>query len=74
MLKTSILSTILAMSGPSTQNAENEAPETHSGNIWAQAAKMLKMNTRAGKAVRLHTFETPSQGFDEKTREGTPEP
>ena len=70
MLKLSILSIILAMSGPSTQHAENEAPDTHSGNIWAQAAKMLKMNTRAGKAVRLHTFETPSRGVDEKPREG----
>ena len=71
MLQTSILSIILAMSGPSTQHAENEAPETHSGNIWAQAAKMLKMNIRAGKVVRLHTFETPSRGLEEKPRSPT---
>ena len=63
MLKMSILNVILAIYGPSTQHTENDAPETHSGNMWAQAAKMLKMNIRAGKAVRLHTFETPSQGF-----------
>ena len=74
MLETSILTIILAISGSSTQHAKNTPPDTHSGNIWAQAAKMLKMNIRAGKAVRLHTFETPSRGFDEKPREGTPEP
>ena len=71
MLKMMILSVILAISGPSTQHTENDAPETHSGNMWAQAAKMLKMNIRAGKAVRLHTFETPSRGFEEKTQSPT---
>jgi len=28
---------------PGNPNAQNELPETHSGNIWRQAAKMLKM-------------------------------
>ena len=29
---------------------------------------------QGGKPVGLHTFETPSRGLAEKTREGTPEP
>ena len=74
MLKMRILSVILAISGPSTQHAENEAPETYSGSVWAQAAKMLKMNIRAGKAVRLHTFEIRSRGFEGQSRSPTPEP
>ena len=72
MHKTRILSIILAISGSSIQHAKNTPPDTHSGNIWAQAAKMVKMNIRAGKAVRLHTFETPSLGFEEKPRSPTP--
>ena len=71
MLKTNILSIILAISGSSTQHAKHTPPDTHSGNTWAQAAKMLKMNIRAGKAVRLYTFETPSRGLEEKPRSPT---
>ena len=29
--------------GPGPQSAQNEVPETHSGHIWAQAGKVLKM-------------------------------
>ena len=36
--------------------------------IWAQAAKMLKINVWAGTAVRLHTFETPSRGLEGTTK------
>ena len=52
----SLLRPILAISGqasrgpfwphlaPGRQIAQNETPEAHSGNIWPQAAKMLKMS------------------------------
>ncbi len=29
---------------PGSQNTQNEPPEAHSGHIWRQAAKMLKMS------------------------------
>ncbi len=29
---------------PGSQNAQNEPPEAHSGHIWHQAAKMLKVS------------------------------
>jgi len=44
MLKLSLLRLILAVSGTSSRNAQNNAPEARSDHVWHQATEILKIS------------------------------